>query len=369
MEMKKYVFIICLLLLGVDLADAKKEQKAEMTLVSKGDSCMNEHDNLHALFYYKKHLADHPLDIDTRRKVASCYRLRGDNKKCVACLDSIPKDSLNHEDLRMYYYSYLNMGKKNELEQYGMMIFRKYTLDSDVLASLLSHWNNIGRPEEASAFALSYVSKHDSTNILINKELAYSLYLQFRYEEAIPRYKKLIADGFDNFESNFVLGLCYHNLEKYKEALPYLEKAYHMKDDNMNCLYYLGMNYKKMAEKTKDFVHQVEYRHKAIHYLNRSIEVAYPKSRALYVNQQLAELYYKEFDYEGAGHAFAQCIEYDTEDDPHNYYNAAQMYIGAKMKPQAKLYLQMFLAKADKLKDEKEKAKLTAKVKEQMKNL
>lgn len=65
----------------------------------------------------------------------------------------------------------------------------------------------------------------------------------------------------------------------------------------------------------------------------------------------------------------AQCIEYDDEDDPHNYYNAAQMYIGAKMKPQAKLYLQMFLAKADKLKDEKEKAKLTAKVKEQLKGL
>ena len=43
------------------------------------------------------------------------------------------------------------------------------------------------------------------------------------------------------------------------------------------------------------------------------------------------------------------------------------MYIGAKMKPQAKLYLQMFLAKAEKLKDEKEKAKLTAKVKEQLK--
>ena len=74
-------------------------------------------------------------------------------------------------------------------------------------------------------------------------------------------------------------------------------------------------------------------------------------------------------EYENAGHAFAQCIEYDDEDDPHNYYNAAQMYIGAKMKPQAKLYLQMFLAKADKLKDEKEKAKLTAKVKEQLKGL
>lgn len=369
MEMKKYVFIICLLLMGVGLADAKKEQKIENTLILKGDSCMNEHDSYHAITYYQQYIDEHPHDLNVLRKLASCYRLRGDNKKCVACMDSIPTDSLTHEDLRMKFYSYLNLGDKDRVDLYGMKIFGSYPYDGEVFATLLSQWNNQGSPEKVSAFGLSYVEKYDSTNILINKELAYSLYLQFRYDQAIPRYKKLIADGFDNFESNFVLGLCYHNLEKYKEALPYLEKAYHMKDDNMNCLYYLGMNYKKMAEKTKDFVHQVEYRHKAIHYLNRSIEVAYPKSRVLYVNQQLAELYYKEFDYEGAGHAFAQCIEYDTEDDPHNYYNAAQMYIGAKMKPQAKLYLQMFLAKADKLKDEKEKAKLTAKVKEQMKNL
>ena len=44
------------------------------------------------------------------------------------------------------------------------------------------------------------------------------------------------------------------------------------------------------------------------------------------------------------------------------------MYIATKMKPQAKLYLQMFLEKANKLNDEKEKAKLTAKAKEQLKN-
>lgn len=36
--------------------------------------------------------------------------------------------------------------------------------------------------------------------------------MQFKYVEAIPLYEKLIAQGFDNFESNFILGLCYEDL-------------------------------------------------------------------------------------------------------------------------------------------------------------
>ena len=69
---------------------------------------------------------------------------------------------------------------------------------SEVFTTLLSHWNNSNKPEKGAAFVLSYVEKQDSTNILINKELAYSLFLQFRYEQAIPYYKKLIADRHDN---------------------------------------------------------------------------------------------------------------------------------------------------------------------------
>ena len=365
----------CLLLTLISLStglsiQAKKEQKTLSPFILKGDSCMKEHDSQHAVFYYKQQLAEHPQDLETRRKLASCFRLRGDNKQCVAVLDSIPSDSLNHEDLRMFFYSYLNLGDNKNIGLYGSQISMKYPNDSEVFAALLSHWNNTGKPETVSALALSYVQKQDSTNILINKELAYSLYLQLRYDQAIPMYKKLIAQGFDNFESNLVMGLCYYNLENYKEAYPYLQKAVDLKKDNpnMNSLFYLGMTCKKLSEKEKDIAKKIKLSYDAIKYLEQSVTVAYPHSRGLYVNQQLGELYYNNLNYEKAGHAFAQCIEYDDEDDPHNYYNAAQMYIAAKMKPQAKLYLQMFLEKANKLNDEKEKAKLTAKAKEQLKN-
>ena len=366
--MRKTLLITYILVLALTM-QGKNEHPVRSALVSQGDSCMAEHDSQHAIGFYQQHLNTHPGDLPVLRKLASCYRMRGDNKKAIACMDSIPKDSLNHEDMRMLFFTNLNLGNKSAIDNWGLRIRLMYPNDSEVFTTLLSHWNNSNKPENVSAFALSYVEKQDSTNILINKELAYSLFLQFRYEQAIPFYKKLIADGFDNFESNLVIGLCYYNLEKYREAYTYLNKAAEMKKDNpnMNCLFYLGMTCKKISEQTKNVVEKETMARHAIINLERSITVAYPRSRGLYVNQQLAELYYYKLEYENAGHAFAQCIEYDDEDDPHNYYNAAQMYIGAKMKPQAKLYLQMFLAKADKLKDEKEKAKLTAKVKEQLK--
>ena len=204
--MKRYLFITCLVFLGIIGISAQKEQTPIQHLILQGDSCMNEHDSYHAITYYQQYINEHPHDLNVLRKLASCYRLRGDNKKCISCMDSIPNDSLNHEDLRMMFYSYLNLGDKKKVELYGMTIYGKYPYDGEVFATLLQQWNNHGEPESVSAFALSYVEKRDSTNILINKELAYSLYLQLRYEQAIPRYKKLIADGFDNFESNLVIG-------------------------------------------------------------------------------------------------------------------------------------------------------------------
>ena len=110
--MKKYWLITCLVFLGIIGISAQKEQTPIQHLILQGDSCMNEHDSYHATTYYQQYIKEHPHDLNVLRKLASCYRLRGDNKKCIACMDSIPNDSLNHEDLRMMFYSYLNLGDK-----------------------------------------------------------------------------------------------------------------------------------------------------------------------------------------------------------------------------------------------------------------
>lgn len=363
--MRKTLLITYILVLALTM-QGKNEHPVRSALVSQGDSCMAEHDSQHAIGFYQQHLNTHPGDLPVLRKLASCYRMRGDNKKAIACMDSIPKDSLNHEDMRMLFFTNLNLGNKSAIDNWGLRIRLKYPNDSEVFTTLLSHWNNSNEPENVSAFALSYVQKQDSTNILINKELAYSLFLQFRYEQAIPYYKKLIADGFDNYES----GLCYYNTEKYQLALPYLKRAVDLKDDpTMNSLYFLGMDYKKLADacKADQEAKKEKYRELAIQNLNRSIEVAYPRERALYINQQLAELYYDKGKFGNAGHAFAQCIEYDDSDNPLNYYNAAQMYMADGDELKARLYLRIFLQKAPKMKEGTEKEKLITKAKTQLK--
>ena len=167
-----------------------------------------------------------------------------------------------------------------------------------------------------------------------------------------------------------MLGLCYYNTEKYQLALPYLKRAVDLKDDpTMNSLYFLGMDYKKLADacKADQEAKKERYRELAIQNLNRSIEVAYPRERALYINQQLAELYYDKGKFGNAGHAFAQCIEYDDSDNPLNYYNAAQMYMADGDDLKARLYLRIFLQKAPKMKEGAEKEKLITKAKTQLK--
>ena len=89
--------------------------------------------------------------------------------------------------------------------------------------------------------------------------------------------------------------------------------------------------------------------------------------QALYINQQLAELYYDKGKFGNAGHAFAQCIEYDDSDNPLNYYNAAQMYMADGDELKARLYLRIFLQKAPKMKEGTEKEKLITKAKAQLK--
>ena len=91
-----------------------------------------------------------------------------------------------------------------------------------------------------------------------------------------------------------------------------------------------------------------------------------PKDIAFRTYKWLADLHFQHSRYADAARDFELCILYD-EEDPLNYYNAAQMFIASKNKLKAKLYLQMFLANANRLEDKKEAAQLISKAKEQLK--
>lgn len=180
--------------------------------------------------------------------------------------------------------------------------------------------------------------------------------MQFKYDEAIPLYEKLIAQGFDNFESNFVLGLCYENQPNKEEALKHYQKAVQFKSDNATCLFHLALAEKALNMDSLSMAH-----------FNQSLEVSLPKGRALRTYKWLADLHFQHNRYADAARDFELCTLYDEEDNPLNHYNAAQMFITSKNKLKAKLYLQMFLANANKLEDKKEAAQLISKAKEQLK--
>lgn len=345
-----------ILMLCLCLAMSAKADETADNLLHKGDSCLNSYDIFHATQCYQRYLETNPTNQDARRKLASCYSKVGNDAACISCLDMIPKDSINHDDMRMYYFSHLNQGNDEQTVSWGERIASSFPYDSEVVASLASHYNGANQPGKAEEVTRNYIHGCDSTNLFVNKEYAYALFMQYKYDDAIPLYEKLIAQGLDNFVSNFVLGLCYENRPDEEKAQKHFQRAVQFKADNATCLFHLALAEKALYMDSLSMAH-----------FNQSLEVSMPRGRALRTYKWLADLHFQHNRYADAGRDFELCIAYDEDDDPLNYYNAAQMFIASKNKLKAKLYLQLFIANANRLEDKDMAAQLISKAKEQLK--
>lgn len=94
-----------ILILWLCMAMNAKANETTANLLQQGDSCLSRYDVFHATQYYQNYLEANPSHLGARRKLASCYRKVGNYTACISCLDKIPSDSINHEDMRMYYYT------------------------------------------------------------------------------------------------------------------------------------------------------------------------------------------------------------------------------------------------------------------------
>ena len=90
-----------ILILWLCMAMNAKANETTANLLQQGDSCLSRYDVFHATQYYQKYLEANPSHLGARRKLASCYRKVGNYTACISCLDKIPSDSINHEDMRM----------------------------------------------------------------------------------------------------------------------------------------------------------------------------------------------------------------------------------------------------------------------------
>lgn len=102
-----------ILILWLCMAMNAKANETTTNLLQQGDSCLSRYDVFHATQHYQKYLEANPSHLGARRKLASCYRKVGNYTACISCLDKIPSDSINHEDMRMYYYAYLNQNNND----------------------------------------------------------------------------------------------------------------------------------------------------------------------------------------------------------------------------------------------------------------
>ena len=91
-----------ILILWLCMTMNAKANETTANLLQQGDSCLSRYDVFHATQYYQKYLEANPSHLGAHRKLASCYRKVGNYTACISCLDKIPSDSINHEDMRMF---------------------------------------------------------------------------------------------------------------------------------------------------------------------------------------------------------------------------------------------------------------------------
>ena len=354
------IFSIITLLSPITLKAEDKDFEAQQrALAAKGDSCFNAYDYFHALQYYEK-LDDSFINYyaSTARNLAEVYHRTGRNSLWANTLQRINKDSVTYQDLRSMFFA-----SKTNLHEYGIVLYGDSILrinpyDSEIVVSIASYFNDNEHPDKAMRICGEYMQK-DSTNLSIMRQYGYAAHLLGNYKEAIETYKKLEANGFENYESALIIGFSLLKLDSAWEARPYLRKAVE-KRKSKEYSSYLHLGNANIA--------CGEYR-EGISNLEKVIEIITPENDLYYsLYNSIGEAFYKQQKYKDAAKAFVECTKYKS-DNPLVYYNIAQMCKGMKDDKREIKYSQKFLDISHHLEDTPQNKELIQSVKERVEYL
>lgn len=303
---------------------------ADSVCVAKGDSCAQQYDMLGAITHYKRSGRE---DADVARKIAECYRKVGNCKSCISWLQKIDSANVSHADMRTFYYSYKSLGEKDSTLYWGTKITNQFPYDAEIIASLSAYFNDSNNPAKADSLARAYC-RLDTTNVLVNRQLGYACYALKKYDEALNIYTALIDNGFDNYESNYITGVCSEQMDSLELAYKHLAKAVECSGGkDFNSLYQLGVLCLNMGAADE-----------SLEYFRKAENVIRPDKRTMFnLYKNLGASNFKLQRYEDAGRAFEDCLNYYPE-DALTYYNAAQMFYAAGETEKAKEYLSKFIA-------------------------
>ena len=360
MRIFSVIFSIIILLSPITLKAKDKDFDAQQrALAAKGDSCFNVYDHFHALQYYEK-IDDGFINYyaSTARNLAEVYHRTGRNNLWANTLQRINKDSITYQDLRSMFFASKTNLHEDGITLYGDSILRINPYDSEIVVSMASYFNDNEHPDKAIKICGEYMQK-DTTSLSVMRQYGYAAHLLGNYKEAIETYKKLEANGFENYESALIIGFSLLKLDSAWEARPYLRKAVEKRK---------GKEYSSYLHLGNANIACGEYR-EGISNLEKVIEIITPENDFYYsLYNSIGEAFYKQQKYKDAAKAFVECTKYKS-DNPLVYYNIAQMCKGMKDEKREIKYSKKFLDISHHLEDRPDNKELIKSVEERVEYL
>ena len=291
---------------------------ADSLLVAQGDSCMAQYDYYHAMQYYTQ-VAE--ADDMVKSKLATCYFLRADYRRCVALLEQLPDSVLSHDALRQLFYSYKALDDKTTKQRrWGERLLARFPMDSEVVADMALAYNLFDEPEQALALTQRYEAE-DASNILVKRQKADAQFFLKQYPEATETYEQLLALGDSTFAAHYSLGMCYEQLAEADstlllKAVEHYGQAVHLNDSAKAWpLYHLGAALVKLQRNAE-----------GIHILLMALQRMQPDDAAMFnLHSALADGYYQNEEYYSAIWDWKNCLKYNPQSLA-SLYNIAQTY-------------------------------------------
>lgn len=266
---------------------------------------------------------------------------RGYFNKSLDCLRQIAVDSLNAEDMRLYYSDFAQLGQNDSLAYWADEMLKSNPYDAQLIVDYTPRLNNgwqgdMGRksfPKKVIDICKKYVER-DSTHILINRQLAEGYYNIGNYDLALQELKKLEAVGDTCFGTLYTLGLTYQRMGDNSTAYDYLYRAYDKNDHHPYCLFMLGI-----------VSNRVGLGAEALSYLDEAKKLLMPDRQTLFrLHKELAEAFKLKSEPDFRLEELQECMRYAEEKDVNELtYLMGQCYFQLKQRDKAKDYFNRFL--------------------------
>lgn len=326
MMIRNYLFSLLIALAVSSQLWAGGKSTADSLLLARGDSCMAQYDYFHAMQWFEKGLASsHAKGAQASplltMKLATCYFLRADYRRCVGLLEQMPDSVLDHDALRQLFYSYKALDDKTTRQRrWGERMLARFPMDSEVVADMALACNLNDDPEQALLLTQRY-EEVDAKNILVKRQKANAQFFLKQYPEACQTYEQLLALGDSTFDAHYSLGMCYEQMAEADSALltkaiDHYGRAVQLNDSAKAWpLYHLGAALVKQQRNSE-----------GIHVLLLALLRMQPDGAAMFnLHSALADGYYQNGEYYSAIYDWKSCLRYNNRSLA-SLYNIAQTY-------------------------------------------